>query len=265
MGDRAVKLIGGGGGAAAILPAVAKAMGLPFEIAPRAEVISAIGAALAMVKETIEKNSLDPTQAELAALRAEAEKRVIAMGADPSTVEVTIEVDGQRKVIRATATGSVEFSARDVLTQDVGDDARIASLKETGGSDATYKALGQTEFLHLYDSMREQKKLFGLLKTRKSTVWVTDGRGSIKLQVPGGAVASAAGGDALKTLQNVISKHTLYGDAGAQVPAVHVVTGRKLLDLSALQTPEQMLALAQHDLSALPAAEPVYFIVQSHS
>ena len=36
----------GGGGAAAIVPYLAKAMGMPFEIAPRAEVISAIGAML---------------------------------------------------------------------------------------------------------------------------------------------------------------------------------------------------------------------------
>ncbi|MHB2020314.1 MAG: hydantoinase/oxoprolinase family protein [Candidatus Xenobia bacterium] len=265
MGDRAVKLIGGGGGATAIVPYLAKVMGLPFEIAPRAEVISAIGAALAMVKETIEKNVLDPTQEVLAALRAEAEKKVIEMGADPATVEVHLEVDGQKKIVRATATGSVEFSARDVLVSDVGDEGRIAAIQETAGREAEFKPIGHTGFLHLYEASKEQKKLFGLLKSRKSTVWVTDGRGSIKLQVPGGQVATAKGGEAMKALETTISRHTAYSDAGAQVPAVHVVAGRKLIDLSALQSQDQMLALARQDLGQLAADAPVYFVVQPHA
>ncbi|HEY4001099.1 MAG TPA: hydantoinase/oxoprolinase family protein [Candidatus Xenobia bacterium] len=262
MKDRAVKLIGGGGGAAAIVPFLAQAMGLPFEIAPRAEVISAIGAALAMVKETIEKNIMDPTEEQLAALRAEVEQKVVAMGADPGTIEVLVEVDAQRQVVRATATGAVEFSARDVLVQDAGDEGRLASLQETGGSDVPYQPLGATDWLHLYESVREQRKLFGLLKTRKNTVWVTDGRGSIKLQVPGAYVSKAPGADAMQALQTVISRYQSYGDAGTQVPAVHVIAGRKVLDLSALQSMDQMLSLAKADLDRIPKEDPVFFIVK---
>lgn len=265
MGDRAVKLVGGGGGAAAIVAWLAQVMKLPFEIAPRAEVISAIGAALAMVKETIERNMLDPTQEDLAALRAEVERRVVAMGADPSTVEVLVEVDGQKKVVRATATGSVEFSARDVLSQDVGDEGRMAAVRESAGADVTVKPLGATDFLHVYESVREQKKLFGLITSRRTTAWVTDGRGSIKLQVPEGRVSVASGAEALKALEGVISRHTSYGDAGAQVPAVQVVAGRKVIDLSALQSADQMMAMARADLTSLIGAEKVFFLVKAHA
>lgn len=265
MRDRATKLIGGGGGAAAIVPYLAKKMGRPFEIAPRAEVISAIGAALAMVKDTVEKNVLNPTDADLARVRSEAEKKVILMGADPDTIEVLVEVDAQKQVVRATATGSVEFSARDVLTQDVGDDGRIESIKETGGADAAYKPLGRTDFLHVYEGERAQKRLFGLMTSRKSTVWVTDGRGTVKLQVPGGKVAAASGAEALKTLEQVIARNTSYGDAGAQVPGVHVVAGRKVVDLSALQSADQMMALARSDLGTLHGSDKVYFIVKTHA
>lgn len=262
MGERAVKLVGGGGGAAAIVPYLAHVMKRPFEIAPRAEVISAIGAALAMVKESVERNMLDPTQEDLAALRAEVEKKVIAMGADPATIEVLVEVDAQKKVVRATATGSVEFSARDVLSQDAGDTGRIDAIKESAGPDVAVKPLGQTAFLHLYESTREQKKLFGLITSRKTTAWVTDARGSIKLQVPGGQVSTASGPEAMKSLEGVISRNTTYGDAGAQMPAVQVVAGRKVIDLSALQTADQMMAMARADLSTLAAAENVYFVVK---
>ena len=42
VGDRTIKILGGGGGAGAIVPIVAEKLDFPFEIADRAEVISAI-------------------------------------------------------------------------------------------------------------------------------------------------------------------------------------------------------------------------------
>ena len=265
MADHAVKLIGGGGGAAAIVPALARAMQLPFEIAPRAEVISAIGAALAMVKETIEKNILDPTQEELASLKAEAEKRVLAMGADPASIEVGVEVDSQKKIVRATATGSVQFSAHDVLSQDVGESGRLSALLELGDTAATWKALGHTGFLHIYESITEHRQLFGLLRRQKRTIWVTDPRGAVKLQAPQASISVAGGAEAMATLSKVIADATTYGDAGAQVPLVRVVAGHRIVDLSALQTAEQMMALARSDLSGLSAGEKVFFVVGASS
>jgi hypothetical protein len=93
---------------------------------------------------------------------------------------------------------------------------------------------------------------------------VTDGRGAIKLQVPAGQVAASSAGEAMKALDAVIARNTHYGDAGAQVPAVHVVAGRKIIDLSALPSADQMMALAREDLGALPAADRVFFIVKPH-
>ena len=156
----------------------------------------------------------------------------------------------------------MEFSARDVLSQDVGDDGRIAALQESAGADATFRSLGHTAFLHLYESTREQKKLFGLFTSRKTTVWVTDGRGSVKLQVPGGQASAVSGNEAMKSLESLISRHTTYGDAGAQVPAVQVVAGRRVIDLSALQSADQMLAMARPDLGPLGGDENVYFVVK---
>jgi len=261
MKDRAIKLIGGGGGASAVVAFVAEKMGLPFEIAPRAEVISAIGAALAMVKETVERNILNPTQADITQLRAEAEKAVIKMGADPATIEVTVEVDGQKNVVRATATGSVEFVAQDILQQDVGEDDRLRTLKEASPREESYALLGSTDFLHVYQSQRTEKALFNLIKRTRTTVWITDGRGNVKLQVPGGIVQESRGEDTFKTLEAVIAKYTSYGDAGARVPPLHVIAGRKMVDLSALNAAEQMTTLAREELSTVAKEERVFFVV----
>lgn len=262
VGDRAIKLIGGGGGAAAIVPYVAKKLNLPHEIAPRAEVISAIGAALAMVKETLEKNLVNPSQADLAALRSEAEQAVIRMGADPDTVDVQIEVDAQRNLVRATATGSVAFVAQDLLQQTVSEEERVKALKEAAPREQTLTLKGQTDTLYVYESQRSEKYFLNLFTRTKQTVWVTDGRGGVKLQVPGGKLVSSPGESWHRSLEKVLQQHTDYGDAGALLPAVHVVAGRKLVDLTSLQTTEQVLGFAQQELQQMHLADhSVFFLI----
>jgi N-methylhydantoinase A/oxoprolinase/acetone carboxylase beta subunit len=261
--DRTVKLLGGGGGAGAIVPVVAEKLQFPHEIAKRAEVISAIGAALAMVKETIERNIVDPSQADLSRLRAEAESAVIGMGADAATVEVTVSVDAQKSIVTAVATGSIAFSEGEKggAQDEVSPEERLQTLKEATPKEATFTPVGDTDHYFLYRSEREERYLFNLLKRKKETLWVTDRKGNVKLQVPGGQ-AEQSFGSALETaLLQTLSKHTTYGDAGALIPALHVVAGRKMTDLTSLTTSEQAMTLARQELAGLDPQTPVYFLV----
>ena len=260
--ERTVKLLGGGGGAGAIVPVVAEKLGFPHEIARQAEVISAIGAALAMVKETIERNIVDPSQADLARLRAEAESAVIGMGADPATVEVVVSIDAQKSIVTAVATGSIAFSEGETgATVEVTAEERLQTLKEATPQEATYTLLGDTNHFYVYRSEREERYLFNLLKRKKETLWVTDRQGNVKLQVPGGQTEESRGGGLETALSQTLSKHTTYGDAGALIPAVHVVAGRKLTDLTSLVTSEQALTLARQELTRLDPDTPVFFVV----
>lgn len=260
--DRALKLIGGGGGATAVVPKVAEALSMPFEIAPRAEVISAIGAALAMVKETIEKNIVNPSPSELAALRREAEQAVIKMGADPSTVQVAVEVDSQRSVVRATATGSVEFVAGNPMEQQSSEEDRLKTLREASPREQAHELKGQTDTFYLYQSERSEKYFFNFFTRKKSTVWITDGRGAVKLQVPGGQIRQAPASELFRQLEQVLKDFTQYGDAGALIPPLHVLAGRKMVDLTALQSSEQVLGLAQQELGDFAQGESaVFFLV----
>ena len=261
VGDRTVKLLGGGGGAGAIVPVVAEKLGLPFEIAERAEVISAIGAALAMVRETVERHIVDPTQDDLKTLRSQAESAVIAMGADPETVDVTVAVDAQKSIVTATATGSVAFSEGETgRLEEVTPEERLQTLRETATKEGEFKELGATDQYHLFSSSKEEKYLF-FFKRKRETVWITDRKGNVKLQVPGCLIETAKVGQLESALQETLNKHTRYGDAGALIPALHIVAGRKLTDLTSLTAKEQILALARQELSGLEEASPMYFLV----
>ena len=100
--DRAqTLLVGEGGGAASLIPFVAEIMKLEFKISQDAEVISSIGVALALVRETIERVIPNPTPEDLQRIKREAFDAVVKLGAAPENVEVTIEVDPQTQRVRA--------------------------------------------------------------------------------------------------------------------------------------------------------------------
>jgi len=106
-------LVGMGGGIGALLPSVAERLGLPFELAKDAEIISSIGAAMAMVREVVERANPDPSSEDIAELRAETLQAIGRLGADPKTVDVTVEIDRQTGRIRAIATGAAALHGPD--------------------------------------------------------------------------------------------------------------------------------------------------------
>ncbi|MBN2781146.1 MAG: hydantoinase, partial [Candidatus Marinimicrobia bacterium] len=100
-----VRFVGGGGGAPAIVPYAANAMHYQYMIAENTDVISAIGAALGIIRDSVEKTVMNPTAEDIVALRREAVASVQAMGADPDSIEATVEVDAKNNRVIATATG----------------------------------------------------------------------------------------------------------------------------------------------------------------
>lgn len=90
-----IKLVGCGGGAAALICYCAEKMDVPYSIPENAEVISSIGVALAMVRDVVERIVPNPTQKDIAELKKEAMDAAIGSGAAPDTIEVHIEIDSQ--------------------------------------------------------------------------------------------------------------------------------------------------------------------------
>ncbi len=66
------ELIGGGGGAGALVPTVGELMNLPTRIAPNNAVVSAIGTALALVRDVVERTVPEAKESDLLQIRREA-------------------------------------------------------------------------------------------------------------------------------------------------------------------------------------------------
>ena len=125
--------VGGGGGAATVVPHLAETMGHKFRIAQNAPVISTIGVALAMVRDMVERSVANPTDADIISVRREAEQKAIQNGAAPGTVEVSVEVDTQKNIIRAIAVGATELRSKDRMKKEMSEDERLGVVAENLG------------------------------------------------------------------------------------------------------------------------------------
>jgi hypothetical protein len=86
---------------------VAEALDLPLHLPDLAEVISAVGDALSLVRVERERSATDVRPADEAALAEDAERAAVEAGARADTVDVLVELDTDRHVLRAIATGMV--------------------------------------------------------------------------------------------------------------------------------------------------------------
>lgn len=254
-------LVGGGGGAAAVVPHLAKTLGMKHRIARNAQVISPIGVALAMVRDVVERTVPNPTQEQILAIRREAEQSVIRAGADPATVEVFVEIDAQRNVVRAIGVGATALRTRQRgVTLSDQERARLAA-ESLRMEPSQVSRVGGTELLDIYAGVVETKRLFGLFRSRKTPMRVVDREGVIRLQVPGGSVATSQAGALAEDLKRVLEERSQYGDAGIEMPNTFVLCGGRILDLSGLLAPDQVASLAAAELGGIPPEEPVTILL----
>ncbi|RMH23859.1 MAG: hydantoinase [Candidatus Hydrogenedentota bacterium] len=256
-------LSGGGGGASAIVPFTAKRMGLPFEIAPNSAVISAIGVALALVRDSIEKTVINPTEKDILQIRREAEEAVVRMGADPQSVEVEIEIDAQKNILRASATGTTELRTRDLAKAALGEEELEQRVRQSvRGQIEHVEQVASVGGLLVYHVKTVQPMLAGLIKRRTNQVRVIDREGIIRLQLRRGDTMTGTKQSVLSHLREFIEKHTTYGDAGREFPDLFLLFRGRILDLSGLINLEQIQSLAQVELASVGDNEPLAAILK---
>jgi N-methylhydantoinase A/oxoprolinase/acetone carboxylase beta subunit len=100
-------LVAVGGGAGGLGRAVARAMALELVLPPSAEVISAVGDALSLIRAERERTFAVDDPAALAALVAEVEDEAVCAGAGAGSLDVRVEHLAERGAVRVTATGAV--------------------------------------------------------------------------------------------------------------------------------------------------------------
>lgn len=250
--------VGGGGGAATVVPHLAETMGHKFRIAQNAPVISTIGVALAMVRDMVERSVANPTDADIISVRREAEQKAIQNGAAPGTVEVSVEVDTQKNIIRAIAVGATELRSKDRMKKEMSEDERLGAVAENlgvGKEELRIEARNGSMMAVQYD--RKQKKLFGLIKKVTKPLRLIDEEGVIRLQKNNALVRQTTVGGWQQDLKWILEELTEYNDGGTNLPNVYVVLGKRIIDLSGMQTGEQIISLGNVELAGYEDMEPL--------
>ena len=261
LDPRTTVFVGGGGGAAAVVPHLAKTMGHQHRIARNAAVISTIGVAMAMVRDMIERSVVNPTQDDVIAIRREAELKAIESGAAPGTVEVTVEVDSQRNVVRAIAVGATEMRTESGSGGTLGDDDLLKIVAENLDVPVdTLSLAARTDQMLAVTAQVKQKRFFGLLSTTKNPLRLIDTTGVIRLQKTQAKVWPSTVASAVNTINEAIDQLTVYNDGGANYPNLHLVVGGKIINLSGLSSEEQIRSLAAVELQGYDAQTPLIVV-----
>lgn len=261
MDPRTTVFIGGGGGAAAVVPHLAETLGHKHRIAKNAPVISTIGVALAMVRDMVERTVLNPTEQDIISVRREAELLAIQSGAAPGTIEVSVEVDSQRNLIRAVAVGATEMRSKDLMHRKLGQKELLkiaAENLDTPIKDLKITAENGSMLAVQYD--RVEKKFFGLAKKKTTPLRLIDTEGVIRLQKNNAWAYSATVGTWNSTAKYLLDELIEYNDGGMQMPNLYVVLGTRIIDLSGLQNESQVYSLGGVELTNASADEKVIIV-----
>jgi N-methylhydantoinase A/oxoprolinase/acetone carboxylase beta subunit len=257
-----LRLVGGGGGAATVLPFLADAMTLPFAIAAHAEVISPLGVALALVRETVERIIPDASQSDILSVRTEAERTVLDQGADPRSVEVDVEVDARRNLVRAVATGATDLRAggRGTAAADEGR-ARAAAVQGVGGDPGALTLAASTPDFRVFTGAIHRTGLRALFGPRTSTS-VVDRDATVRYRTGPAAITRTAAGSARTVLESLVAEYTDYSGGAPRIPTMRLLVGGRIVNLTGMTRVDQVVAVAESDLTNRPDDEPVVILAE---
>ena len=262
MSRETTGLVGGGGGAAALVPAVGEQLGLSVRLAPNAPVVSAIGTALALVRDVVERTVPEASEADVLQIRREAAEAAARAGAAPESITVDVEYDARTAVLRAVATGQTELRERDLTEGAATDEERLSAA-----ANAMHLDLGEVEpaadggLLRAYRGVRETRRLLGLARGRRELLALVDLQAVVRLLLPRGHARAAEAGSAREMIAALLGEYTRYGDAGAEPPQFFLGLRGRIVDLSGLASAGQMMALAEAELTALAPSEKLVVAV----
>jgi hypothetical protein len=235
-------VVGGGGGAAALVPYAAQRTGVEFRLARDAEVISPIGVALALVREVVERTIVDPSPQDILRIRREAQDAVVAAGASPERVEVAIEIDAQRNLVRATASGATEIAESAAHRAQSDDELQACAARLLRAQPNEVRRVAVTAGLAVF----ERERLRGRRIVRDLRVLDRTGVGRLALR--DAVVAQTDAAHALDVLRATVEEATAFGDVGRALPDIYVLHGARIVDFSGLAQAEQVAALASEEL-----------------
>ncbi|MFI3212562.1 MAG: hydantoinase/oxoprolinase family protein [Eubacteriales bacterium] len=255
-----ISLVGGGGSGAVIVNSLAEKLKVKSQMAKNAPYISTIGVALAMVREQLERTVMNPGEEDIKKIRADIIERIVLSGANEETVDVSIEIDSQKNILRAIATGATEFRQK-----DLGADALDTEALQEIAADSMSAQKEETKFIcgtgrwNLFESIQEKKK-FGLFKVKQQAIAVLDREGVVRLRKEKATHILMKKASKSALLPQFLEENTTYSDANATIPKVFVFYKEKMLDLTGMQTAEQLYSIFDLETEMLTPEDEILVV-----
>lgn len=243
-------IVGGGGGAKVLLPFAADKLGVPYTLADKAEIISSIGVALAMVRDVVERVIPQPTREDIIDLRNEATDQVIKSGATAESVEIQIEIDQQTSKVRAIATGSTEIASQD-LSKEITEEEALDLVAESFGvkKDQIHKE-AENDFFRVYTTQ----------KGNKNELRAIDKKGFIKLQRADAVAKKSTAGGARTLAGSMWNDLAVFKSDIKLNPDLYLCVGGKIVDFEGLTSLDQLNMLLDSELSLREGNEDIILV-----
>ncbi len=252
-----ITLVGGGGSGTVVVNALAERMGFKWKLAKNAPYISTIGVALAMVREQMERTIVNPTEDDIKKIRMEVIEKIVQSGAQEDTVDVSIEIDTQKNILRAIATGATELRQKDLSSQALAkEELQKISAEALGAEKKETQFLMETGRWNVYKAT-VKKRIFGIIPANKESICVIDREGVVRLKKDKAFGLLYKKGNRPSSFNSFLDEHTIYSDANATIPKVYVFYREKMLDLTGMQTADQLYSILDLETEALSEQEEI--------
>ncbi|MGL5021470.1 MAG: hydantoinase/oxoprolinase family protein [Mycoplasmatales bacterium] len=255
-----LQLVGGGGSASVTTHALAKKYKVQGKIASNAPFISTIGVALAMVREQIERSAMDPSIEDIKKIRNDVINKVIESGAKRETIAVEVEIDSQKNVLIATATGASEFSSDTQIGGNLDEDTLRNILARGYDIEAKdVKEIAKNGSFNAFIVKKIVKNFFSLIKKETNHLCVIKNDGVIINKIKDGQIKVCSKSEIKHNLDILIEENSLFSDAGKIIPKIFVFGNHQYYDYSGLVNEDQVRTMISLDLENI-AEEEIIFI-----
>jgi len=252
-----ITLVGGGGSGTVIVNALGEHMGFQWKIAKNAPYISTIGVALAMVREQLERTIVNPTEEDVKKIRADVIEKIVQSGAQEDTVDVSIEIDAQKNILRAIATGATELRQKNLSSAAMtADQLKTIASEALCVEKADLTLVASTGRWNVFEGIRK-KKVLGIFTKKQSSLCVIDREGVVRLKKEKAVYQKYTKVNRKTVFNSFLDEHTVYSDANATIPKVFVFYREKMLDLTGMQTAEQLYSILDIETEMLDDQEEI--------
>lgn len=243
-------LIGVGGGVGSLIQHLGNQTGRPFVVPQDAEVISSIGAALAMVREVVERIIPNPKPAEILSVKMEALEAVLRLGADKDTIDISVEIDRGTNRVRAVAIGAAKMKTKvpEALLDEA--EARKIGAHSLGVPAQAVYLRADIPAMRAYSTEIE-----GFAPLR-----VIDNRGRIRIQRSTAQVAVMEARACPSRMVEICNLRPASSTERTAFTGGFILYMQHIVDLCSIDDIEQAVSLVQADLGAVAPSTPVVFI-----